>query len=68
MMLRVPIVVECARCHDALRADVDVIDCEEHGCYHPAKGTLSGNWLLSWIRAHQEPQVFLANCPHEESA
>lgn len=60
---QVEVVVRCDNCHEQLRSDVTVYDCEE-GCMHPAEGTLHGDWLIRWMMSHRQPNVWVVRCEH----
>lgn len=64
MRRRVEVLVECTNCKEQFRAEADIEDCDNCGGHHPARGTLTGDWLVRWIKSHIQPRVTILQCEH----
>lgn len=53
--MMVKVALSCRVCHEHLHAEVDAVDCGECDTMHPHAGTLTGDWLIRWVRSHQDP-------------
>lgn len=57
-MVKLEILLECRRCGDKLRCEVDGV-LRDDNKWDVSSGTLNNNYVLRWARSHFQPDVQL---------